>query len=307
MNCRIICLLMLFPLSAFADQVQVYDAYSVQGSLSLYREYSSLERAGSWYRDNLQLMAGLPEAEQDLWMQMMEENLLDRIEREFDQNLSFTGGGRFQNLLEDLNLRWTYQMDGDSVLFDSAGDPLLRSTDRADIEADKTSWKESVEALAEDVLVRWSKNAETLLSSFTSAMTDEFRSRVEDTLTVTMDSWCRMIQDENDRLIRWSSSRMDHRRQRDSYSSRIKSEALSAENLADSLIDDIRDELQESEEALRQGLGINYSVSGELDGDSSDWESLFRKEFTRGLEKWSEAEESFLSERLNWELRAGAE
>lgn len=274
-----------------------------------YREISFTEDPMNWYRENQSRLPLLSPREQSIRLNRMEQDILGWSERELQSLLPSPDYADFLSTMEELNQVWTFQTEKGKVLFDEAGDPLLLSSHPDDFEMDKAAWAEAVGNLAEEIQEGWSLSANSLLGSVISRIPDEYSHTVEENLKISLRDYCRLIQKESDRLVNWSSAKMNYLRTEDNYSLRHKSEDQSAAGIADSLIAGIRDELEETENALDSGLDElqDISMADGLSVGSEDWEALFRSEFQKGLDKWGDAEENFLADRLSWELRAEKE
>lgn len=293
---------------AIEDPSMLQESSLIDESL-IYKEISFAQDPMSWYRDNQLRLPLVSSREQSIRLGRMEEDILDWSDRKLQSLLPRPEYADFFSFLENLNKKWTFQTLGGEVLFDDAGDPFLLSAESDDILRDVGAWTLDAELLAQNLFDHWSNSADTILGTILTGIPDEYKAKVEDKLKVSLKEYSNLVQKESDLLICWSSSKMNYLRREDNYSLRHKSEEQSAAGIADSLIAGIQDELEETEEVLRSGMDELQTVSmGEgLSAGSEDWEALFRQEFQRGLDKWGDAEENFLAERLSWELRAEKE
>ncbi|MBF9014485.1 MULTISPECIES: hypothetical protein [unclassified Oceanispirochaeta] len=292
-----------------SDDPYLFQENSSYDDSLYYREISFTEDPMNWYRDNQSRLPLLSPREQSIRLNRMEKDILGWSERELQSLLPSPDYADFLSTMEELNQVWTFQTEKGQVLFDEAGDPLLLSSDPDDIEMDRAAWAAAVGTLAEEILEGWSLSANSLLGSVISRIPDEYSHTVEENLKISLRDYCRLIQKESDQLVNWSSAKMNYLRTEDNYSLRHKSEDQSAAGIADSLIAGIRDELEETEDALDSGLNElqDISMADGLSLGSEDWEDLFRSEFQKGLDKWGYAEQNFLAERLSWELRTEKE
>jgi hypothetical protein len=293
---------------AIEDPSMLRESSSFDESL-FYKKISFGQDPMAWYRDNQLRLPLVSSREQSIRLGRMEQDILDWSDRKLQSLLPTPEYADFFSSIENLNKNWTFQTLGGEVLFDDAGDPLLLSAESDDIKRDVEAWALDADIFAQNLLERWSNSADTILGSILTGIPDDYKGVVEDKLKVSLEEYCNLVQKESDRLICWSSSKMNYLRSEDNYSLRHKSEEQSAAGIADSLIAGIRDELEETEEALHSGMDELQTVSlaEGLSAGSEEWESLFRREFQRGLDKWGDAEENFLAERLSWELRAEKE
>ncbi|MDC7232981.1 MAG: hypothetical protein PQJ58_07095 [Spirochaetales bacterium] len=271
-----------------------------------YKELSRSDDPALWLLENRSRMPLLSDRESEAWQKRMEEDIEQWAQMKLQTLLpSFT----YRELvpeLDRLNREWTFKTGDGGILYDAAGDPLLRSVDPRQVRLEQSLWKQESELLIHEALNKWSGSTEFLKDSLLRGIPGEFKDSVHQVLDLSLEEYHELLKKETDRLLCWSSAKMDFLKSEDNFSLRQKSEDLSAEALADSLLQSLADEMDETESSLDRGLR-ELQIQSAAEGicpETEEWEQLFKSEFQKGLDKWAQAEETFFSERLDWELRA---
>ena len=149
-----------------------------------------------------------------------------------------------------------------------------------------------------------SLDAEGLSEAISMSIPEEFRPSVKASLQISLREQRQRIREETDRFVIWSSRSFDSMRKDDHFSLRNKSEDETASSLAENLILETRLSLQETDQALEEGIdNLKNAVVQEAHFSIEHWDKSFQDEFQIGLEKWNRAEEELIAERLDWELR----
>ncbi|OQY30940.1 MAG: hypothetical protein B6241_15040 [Spirochaetaceae bacterium 4572_59] len=233
------------------------------------------------------------EAIQSEWLNSYLETSLDKPEIHY-----------LIQTLNNLEKEYCYQTDRGLILFDTAGDPLLRSPLTEDIQADRTQIQEHLFKCRDEIISEWELSADLVCKSFLQAdLPEETRAAIEQGLSLKLKDYQNKIRSETDQLICYGLSRFDYIREEDNYSLRNKSENTSAGSIAENLIYETEDELEAVNESLKKSLNRNEETLVEEASFSMDeWEESFQREFQKGLSKWDRAEQSFMTERIDWEL-----
>jgi hypothetical protein len=255
-----------------------------------------------WY-ETLNLGRTSP-SELDFWLKEAESELKEWATHALQKNIPSYDLTSLVGTMEEQNRQWLYQTVDGSVLFDSQGDPLLRSIDPETTQLEKMEWEQTVLSVQNLILQNWSMEAESVSQQIQHSLPEEFRDSVKNHLQVSLDQYRRRIRAETDRLITWSSRSFDSIRRDDLYSLRNKSEEDTAESLAEQLIQEARFSLHETDQILEEGIDdLKNAVVQDAEFSIENWDQSFQDEFYKGLERWNQAEEEFITERLNWELR----
>ena len=254
----------------------------------------------------LSLFPPLP-AEQRNW-----ENLLPgekagtstQISRYLNENLDKPDLYLLLDKLQDLDKEYLYLTEDQDILFDTVGDPLVRGNTLSEIATDKAAYQKKAADCQDTMLKNWNIQAAMVLNDLQDNLPEEYRGEVGSEAALQLDDYERKIRREMDQIICYSLNRFTTLREDDTYSLRKKTEAKTATELAEGLIHDLQDELSAGMDTLKDlPLDQETHFLEESVYSPSLWEERFESEFQKGLEKWEEAEKTFLSDRIEWELR----
>ena len=266
---------------------------------SLYRE----ESPGLWYEECMSMLPLLSDSERRSWEQRMEEELLSWVKGRFEALLPADGVGNLEKAIGNQMESLLYRSDDNGILFDSAGDPLLRDPDL--YASDRESWSRELETSGNEFLSCCETEAEALVPSILMDIPMDMRSTAEAGLMVSLGEYREAVRRETERLILWSSASFDYLRQQDNYSLRHKSEDETADALAERLVRETAVSVSEAEAVLEQGIDDLKNAAVDEAAFSVDaWEESFQREFQKGLDLWADAEKELLASRLQWELRS---
>lgn len=193
---------------------------------------------------------------------------------------------------------------------DASGDPIRKEiADEATFNEEYGKWKASLESLADSAVADWETRASGAMNEFLSEFAGPRRERLEREGNARLASLGAGKRGELYAILALEESDYRYYRLRDQSSLRAESEKVSAESVAAELVEKTRASLDESLEALANGLDAEVgkvTVDGELlDGDA--WQEQFRYALEKGLALWERAGEDFLARRIEWEQRAGAD
>ncbi|MDA3956744.1 hypothetical protein, partial [Oceanispirochaeta sp.] len=187
--------------------------------------------------------------------------------------------------------QWLYQSRDGTILFDSAGVPLLRDIDPESIAQEKGEWERTIRTVQTSILHQWTLGAESVFLEIGNSIPEDFRQSVKAHLQVSLDEYRDRVRMETDRLICWSTLSFDSVRNDDNFSLRNKSEEETARSLAERLILETKLSLLDTDQALNEGVSDLKSMAvQEASFSIENWDKSFQDEFRKGLEKWNQAE-----------------
>jgi len=278
---------------------------SYDNTLASYESLKEETQLTQWMVDNEALAHELTESERASWLKMMENDLVNWAVSALQKSLGKSDLRSLTETIEQQDSLWLYTREGDGIAFDSAGDPVLRSTDPSVLAKDKSEWQKEVQKAGERVMSQWDLNAESVLADIKNRLPEEFRDGVVEKLHVSLKQYRNRVRQESNRFILWSSVHFDSVREDDQYSLRKKSEDETAEALSQRLVDETRFSLLETEKTLNDGISeLQDAFVQDASFSIENWDESFQREFQKGLDRWAKAEDSLIAERLDWELRA---
>lgn len=209
----------------------------------------------------------------------------------------------------DANARYLYRTDAEgNILYDEAtGDPLLirpGDQDAGTVEADRFARDETLRGGADAALGSYSARLEALRPELLSLIAEDRRESFSALLSAAevaargragriLDAY--LVQEERLFIVR---------RTEDILSLRRKSESEAASSIVEELARATAASCDQGIRNLQARIEDASAGAGDLAVAGSDWLAEFRTQFERGLSAWTEAEESFMARRLEWERDA---
>lgn len=218
--------------------------------------------------------------------------------------------GELKPLLHAVNQandRYLYQREGDGYVYDAAGDPITKKTIGA--EEDAAAWRTDVGSVVDELIESGSEAFKTPpaeLLDLLSKQSNEGAVRPEDYVLLLKD-YKTSKKREFLALLTAEEARFTSKRVNDQFSLKKKEEESGADAFTENLLSILGRENRKGLEELKRGLDP-HAASGAVENISVDpnhWMRTFRTDFNRGMDRWKEAEEALLRERVEWERRAG--
>ena len=157
----------------------------------------------------------------------------------------------------------------------------------------------------EEIIIQWEQDANVIYAELLAQFNTDIRDAASEKLTVSFDEYKSGIERDFENIRKQAQNSFLFKRLRDSYSLRRKTEDLTAQEVADRLIEETQDELAEAKDNLVNSvIELDNSPAEEIDIALQDWEESFRIEFEKGLLKWQNAENRFMQEYIRWETTA---
>ncbi len=224
------------------------------------------------------------------------------IHRSLSESLSHSDLNLLLTGMDQLEREFLYRTEGGNLLFDSKNDPLLRSSDPAEIEQDRTLYENRARAIQETLLSQWEEKAQKARTVLMTPLS-QGQTALSETVERELDLFRQRIWEETDKMICYRLDRFNYFRKKDNFSLRRKSEDQTALMAAAELTERVNDETREILQILEKPLDRESGAAVSQASFSPDsWEESFDREFRKGLEKWQKAEEEILSGRIDWEL-----
>ena len=243
-----------------------------------------------------------PQWEASLSSEEIEVRLLKWADEAFQKNTAGTELSKLVEVIKDSNNSYLFQNNGNDILFDTAGDPLIRQNDTLD--TDREAWLKNTEEVQDEIVSAWTLKAKAVITELTGRFNGNYSTLIQDHLSISLNDYRQMIVRETDQLISYSFKDFEYFRNKDNYSLRKKSEDDTAMAITEYLLKETRDELESTEDALKENMEDWQKASVEEAVFSiEEWDESFRREFESGLEKWDRAEKALMAERIDWELR----
>jgi hypothetical protein len=197
------------------------------------------------------------------------------------------------------NLQKLYKTDENGIIYDSSGDPEMYQT--ANLETDKAAWNDAVSGALRSDLENWNTHAAAIRTELLAYLPDG--TAFEGQFTATEQQYRAAYQREIDTQFQREESRFLNARVRDQLSLRKKSEDETAASLVSRIITSANAEMSVGLQKLRDSLSTEHSATpeGEIAIDPAAWQESFRREFDKGMSRWSQAEQDLLLQRAQWE------
>ncbi|MGA2976183.1 MAG: hypothetical protein ABSF77_12805 [Spirochaetia bacterium] len=197
------------------------------------------------------------------------------------------------------NLQKLYKTDENGIIYDSSGDPEMYQT--ANLKEDQADWEEAVSQALRTELESWNAHAAAIRTELLTYLPDGMA--FEGQFTATEQQYRAAYQRELDTQFQREESRFLNARIRDQLSLRKKSEDETAASVVSRIITSANAEMSIGLQKLRDSLSTEHSAApeGEITIDPSAWQESFRREFDKGMARWSQAEQDLLLQRAQWE------
>ncbi len=273
--------------------------------------------------ENLDLFSLKQDLESNL-NQIVEERLTQYLADQFFRNLDGPEIGNLLSVIDEQNLEFLYQVDGDgNIITDSEGSPLYKeSTGLFDItnqdehgniivlqEGDKSKWSTTINGSIESILSNWESMTFAAYSEFLINLDSEIRTEFERNYEITFEQQKSSLRRELDHLYLKEQNRLVLYRLYDKNSLEYKTQQETAAMVSQKLITETQLKLNEGIDSLMAGLdeqvGMVQTGGGVIDGDQ--WQESFRLLMEQGLTDWDSAEETLLMERIEWEQEIGSQ
>ena len=284
----------------------------------LERDSFAWERAASfgaeaaisrWEREALELYSDadqVAQAREQLgsWVgQEMEDRYETWLTRRFFERQGALGSEAVLRAINEANLSYLYSTDeSGKVKLDDAGDPVLREADG--LENDRLAWKDKVASAADAVLAAWEQKVDAAFAPELGALLDqEALARYGDYKAGVKAG----LRREVEHAALQGELSLVARRLYDQYSLRKKSEAATADSIADQIVKETRTQTDQGIEEIRASLQLTpETVDTAVPSiETQRWLESFKAAFEKGLSQWDSAEEKFLVSRMEWERDAG--
>jgi hypothetical protein len=296
--------ILFWCLSLFA-QDGLYEDETGPESLLIYFTGQNMDEAEEAWQYIARL--GLPasagweyEEEQAILLERLGEWASHRLE----QALPLPDLQSFLEAIDEANIRFLYDTENDRIVYDDAGDPLLLKAEG--VEGDRMAMEAMLEEKIEELMSLWEAHARVVYQEVLSGFGGGMEGKAGEVLNVTFGEYEQSVRREYERLFRYACNEFLRRRLCDSYSLRKKEEDGTAQEIAARLIEETEIELEEARKTLSgPPEGSDATLAARMTVDMEEWEESFQHAFTKGCERWQEAEENFLLERLRWEQEAG--
>ncbi len=202
--------------------------------------------------------------------------------------------------------QWLYQTDANGqVVYDAAGNPVVRTKTSGGDDANDTAWKAAMTASRQSLLGVWDQNVQAALPELMSAGADQ--AQLSDLASRIGAAYRDQYKRELDALYLQQVSRYASTRLYDQFSLKKKSSDDTAGTIVDQLIRDVKTGTDSGIQAVAASLSLTGSpVSADSQVNAAQWEASFKQVLDSGLAKWDVAEKSLLAHRADWENRAGA-
>ncbi len=243
------------------------------------------------------------QTEQMFYPQGTNIDTLTEMTRELSRNLGQPDLALLLDKLASLEKEYLFETQDGSIQFDLQNDPLLRSTDPYEIKRDKSAFENEVRTLQNQILYKWESEANEIKQQILQRDNTRDKEKLERSISAEIRKYRDLINFETDKLICYSLDRFSCLREKDNYSLKQKSDNTSASSLAESYMNQMKDELEAAQAALKKDLPDSRIVQTEYASlDSEDWEKSFDRELENGLALWEKAEKEFITQRIQWEL-----
>ncbi len=234
-----------------------------------------------------------------------------------EEYLSFMMSRMFQEqddinialLLETLgqvNMDLLYRTAPDGpVLFDEAGDPLLRGAEN--YEADLLQWRNRVGKGKEDVLGLWREHIRAGFDELNAEMDGQDDGRISRIFEVTLEEYEAGVRMELDKILLQEEQRFTARRLTDVYSLKAKTDGVRAGEVVKELLSEADEQGSEELASLQAGLAALSSAVYPDPGLGKTGRSAeeIREYINSSLTEWKRLEEDLAERQLRWEWEAG--
>jgi hypothetical protein len=233
----------------------------------------------------------------------MEDRYETWLTRRFFERQGALGSEAVLRAINEANLSYLYSTDeSGKVKLDDAGDPVLREADG--LENDRLAWKDKVASAADTVLAAWDQKVDAAFAPELGALLDqEALARYGDYKAGVKAG----LRREMEHAALQSELSLVARRLYDQYSLRKKSEAATADSIADQIVKETRTQTDQGIEEIKASLQLTpETVDTAVPSiEAQRWLESFKAAFEKGLSQWDSAEEKFLVSRMEWERDSG--
>ena len=197
------------------------------------------------------------------------------------------------------NLSKLYKTDQNGILYDSSGDPEMYQT--TNLEADTADWEAVVSAALRSELAAWDEHSTAIRTELLNYLPDG--ASFDGQFTATEAQYQSAYQRELNITFQREESRFLNARTRDELSLRKKSEGETAASIVSRIIASANEDVAAGLDTVRESLSTQHAATpdGEITIDAAAWQESFRREFDKGMSRWTEAEQELLIQRAQWE------
>ncbi len=192
-----------------------------------------------------------------------------------------------------------YRTDENGIIYDTAGDPEMYQT--ANLETDTADWEATVSETLQTELSAWDDHAAAIRTDLLGSLPEG--TAFDGQFTATEAQYRAAYARELNTAFQRDEARFLNARTRDQLSLRKKSEDETATSVVSQIIAGANADMAAGLVSLRDSLSTSHAATpeGEVAIDPAAWQESFRREFDKGMARWTKAEQDLLIERAQWE------